>query len=152
MQVKSLTPETVKKNKLDIVQFYFNNAITCSCSTNFTIEEAEAKIDEFIAYLEKDECIGYGLFHENRVCGYIWAYPHQFREERRMYISEIHIEENYRNRGYGKMLLEAVEAKAKEKGLGALYLHAEADNKSAIRLYESCGYIEERIQLRKEIK
>jgi ribosomal protein S18 acetylase RimI-like enzyme len=35
--------------------------------------------------------------------------------------------------------------------LPALYLHAEATNPDAIRLYESIGYKTERIQLRKEI-
>lgn len=113
--------------------------------------EAEAKIEDFIVYLNKGDCIGYGLFCDKSICGFIWAYPYQFREERRLYISEIHIRENYRNKGYGKLLLEAVEAEAKENGLGALYLHAEASNKSAIRFYESCGYEKERIQLRKEL-
>ena len=33
-----------------------------------------------------------------------------------------------------------------------MYLHAEANNIDVRRLYEKCGYKEERIQLRKEIK
>lgn len=69
-----------------------------------------------------------------------------------MYVSEIRIKEKYRNRGGGSQLLRLVEDKAKEQGLGAMYLHAEAQNKAARRLYEDCGYMEERIQMRKELR
>ena len=68
-----------------------------------------------------------------------------------MYVSEIRVKEEYRGRGIGKELLGLVEEKAKEMGLGAVYLHAEAGNTDARRLYEACGYSEERIQMRKEL-
>ena len=151
MRIEPLTAEIVLKNKNEIAQFYFENLQTCSCLEHFTFDEAVIKIEGFINHLKNNTCIGYGLFHEDEICGYIWAYPHQFREESRMYINEIRIREDYRNSGYGKALIKLVEESAKEMGIGALYIHAEANNPSAIRLYESIGYMMERVQFRKEV-
>lgn len=66
-------------------------------------------------------------------------------------MNEIHVAEAYRNRGIGKQLLHAIECLAKERGYGALYIHAEGNNDGAIRLYQNEGYEIERIQLRKEL-
>ncbi len=44
-----------------------------------------------------------------------------------------------------------MEEKAKEMGISALYIHAEADNPGAIGLYETAGFIVERVQLRKKV-
>lgn len=151
MKIEELNPEKIQRYKQEIAQFYYDNAKSCSCSEHFTFEEALKKIDDFKDHLKKDECLGYGIFNGNEICGFIWAYPHQFREEKRMYINEIHIKKEYRNNGFGKALLKLVEKKAKEKGIGALYLHAEANNAGVIKLYEALGYIEERIQLKKAI-
>ena len=93
----------------------------------------------------------YGAFYNEIIVGFIWAYPHQFREENRMYVSEIRVKEEYRSRGIGKSLLKTVESIAKEKGFPAIYLHAEANNQDARRFYVNCQYKEERIQFRKEI-
>ncbi|MBR2182359.1 MAG: GNAT family N-acetyltransferase [Acidaminococcaceae bacterium] len=151
MKIEPLTPEIVLKFKNEITQFYYENMQTCTCLEHFTFEEARIKIEGFINHLRNNTCIGYGVFREDEICGYIWAYPHRFREENRMYVNEIRIRNEYRNRGYGKVLLKLVEEKAKEMGIGALYIHAEADNPDAIRLYETVGYVAERLQLRKEI-
>ena len=69
-----------------------------------------------------------------------------------MYVNEIHVKEEYRNRGIGSQLLKLVEDKATEQKLGALYLHVEANNPTAVRVYQKCGYSIERIQLKKSKK
>lgn len=149
MRIEPLTPEIVLKYKKEITQFYYDNVRACSCLEHFSFEEAGIKIEGFVNHLKNRTCVGYGLFVEDEICGYIWAYPHQFREEKRMYINEIRIKEGFRNKGYGKALLQLVEEKAREMGIGALYIHAEADNPGSIRLYETKGYTVERVQLRK---
>lgn len=151
MRIIPLTAEIVRKYKKEIAWFYYDNLRSCSCLEHFTMEEANEKIEGFVNHLNNNTCVAYGVFREDEICGYIWAYPHQFREERRMYVNEIRIKDEYRNRGYGKALLELVEQRAAEMGIGALYIHAEANNPDVIRLYESVGYVTERVQLRKEI-
>ena len=78
-------------------------------------------------------------------------YQHPFREELRMYVNECSVKEGYRGLGIGSALIALVEARAKQAGLPAVYLHAEAGSADALRFYESNGYREERIQFRKEI-
>ncbi len=151
MRIESLTAEIVLKYKKEITQFYYDNLRACSCLEHFSFEEAALKIDGFVNHLRNNTCIAYGLFQEDEICGYIWAYPHRFREEDRMYINEVRIKEEYRNKGYGKALLKLVEERAMEMGIDALYIHAEADNPGSIRLYEAVGYVAERVQLRKKV-
>lgn len=151
MRIEPLSAEIVLKYKKEISQFYYDNLRACSCLEHFSFEEAAVKIDGFVNHLRNNTCIAYGLFQEDEICGYIWAYPHRFREEDRMYINEVRIKEEYRNKGYGKALLALVEERAKEMGIDALYIHAEANNPGSIRLYEAVGYIAERVQLRKKV-
>ena len=115
------------------------------------MEEAEAKIRSMIAHMADGSAIVYGVFDGQTVCGYLWAYEVQFREERRVYVSEVHVDENLRGQGFGTMLLEAAEAEAVDRGISALYIHAEANNPGAIRLYERFGFQMERVQLRKPV-
>ncbi|MBR4205254.1 MAG: GNAT family N-acetyltransferase [Clostridia bacterium] len=151
MRTEALTAETVRKYRGEIARFYFDNISSCSCMSHYTFGEAYEKIGDFIRYLDAGEAIGYGLFEKAEICGYIWAYPHQFREEKRVYVNEIRIREDCRGQGYGKELLRLVEERAKEMGINAVYLHAEANNPSAVGFYHANGYEEERVQFRKEI-
>lgn len=150
--IKALTTETVREFRDEIAQFYFDNLRKCSCLNHYTYDEAYEKIGALIEHLENGTCIAYGAFEGNEIIGYIWAYPHSFREENRIYVNEISIKEEYRGKRYGKQLLEAVEEKAAEMDIYVLYLHAEANNQRALDFYKSSGYVEERIQFRKEIE
>ena len=152
MRIEALTAERAEKYRKEIAQFYFDNVSSCSCMGHYTFNEAYEKIEDFITHLNNGTAIGYGLFENDEMCGYIWAYPHQFREETRIYVNEIRIREGCRGQGYGKKLLSLVEENAKEMGISTVYLHAEANNSDAVRYYHSNGYMEERIQFRKEIR
>ena len=152
VRIEDLTPELVQKYRNEIAQLYYENLRECSCLEHYTYDEAYEKISDFIDHLANSSAIGYGVFDGADICGYIWAYPHQFREENRMYVNEFRIEDNYRGKGYGKKLLGLVEDEAKKMGFPAMYLHAEANNPDARKFYANCGYKEERIQLRKVIE
>ena len=149
--IQALNPEIVRRYRDEIAQFYFENLRECYLLENFSYEESNKKISEFITHLENDRAIGYGLFSEEEICGFVWAYPYQYRGENRMYINEIRIRDDCRGKGYGKELLACVEKQAKEMGFGTVFLHAEADNPTALNLYQSCGFVKERIQFRKDI-
>jgi ribosomal protein S18 acetylase RimI-like enzyme len=115
----------------------------------FSFEDAVAKIEEMIDHLTNGTAMVYGTFDQKDLIGFVWAYEHPFREETRIYISEIHVDERYRGRGIGKQLLTAVESMARSRGYKALYIHAEGDKDDVIRLYQQEGYVIERVQLRK---
>ncbi len=116
MKIEPLTSEIVIKYKKEITEFYYENLRLCSCLEHYSYEEAEIKIEGFINHLKNNTCVGYGLFQDDEICGYIWAYPHQFREENRMYINEIRIKDEYRGKGYGKALLKLWKKKRKKWG------------------------------------
>lgn len=151
MRILPLTAQIAQEHGLEIARLYYDNMRACSFLEHRTFDDARKKIEDFIYHLEHGTCVGYGAFHEDGICGFVWAYPHQFREERRMYVSELRVAKPFRKRGIGTQLLELVERDARRMGIGALYLHAETDNPNAISLYESIGYEAERIQLRKEL-
>lgn len=146
-----LNREQCLKYKERLTSFYYSNIKTCAYMGSFTYKDAEQKMDGLIEHVSNGSAIVYGVYDSEDLIGYVWAYEHPFREEIRMYVNEIHVDEAYRNRGIGKNLLSAVENQARERGYGALYIHAEGENDGAIRLYQNEGYVIERVQLRKAL-
>lgn len=151
-KIVSLESALAKSYRYEIAQLYFGNIQMCAHLGHYTFGDAYEKVGQFIDHLESDTCVGFAAFDGDELCGFVWAYPHQFREEQRMYVSEIRVREDYRGRGIGRELLEKVEERARELGICALYLHAEVDNPDAIRFYESQGFQAERVQLRKGVE
>lgn len=152
LKIQLLSVELVKEYKNEITQMYYLNVSSNAFFEHFTYSEADEKIDSLISYLTNQSAIVFGAFDNKKLCGFIWAYVHWFREEQRIYVSEIRVKEVYRRQGIGTELLKAVEKKAQDMGLEAVYLHAEANNPDAVRLYERIGYKPERIQMRKPLK
>ena len=149
VRIEAITPDLAQEYRIEITQFYYENVRSNQYYEHFRWEEAEEKIRGFIKHLENDECTAFGAFEDEKIIGFIWAYPHRFREENRMYVNEIRVREEYRGKGYGKKLLTLIEERAMEMGFTAVYLHAEANNADARCFYADRGYNEERIQLRK---
>jgi ribosomal protein S18 acetylase RimI-like enzyme len=56
------------------------------------------------------------------------------------YIETIEVDRMWRGRGVGGELLRRIERSALKAGAGLIWLHVDAENASAIRLYESHGY------------
>lgn len=146
-----LNLEQCLKYKERLTRFYYSNIKSCSFMDSFTYKDAERKIEGLIEHVANGSAMVFGVFDSENLIGYVWAYEHPFREEVRVYVNEIHVDEAYRKRGIGKQLLSAVESLAKERGYKALYIHAEGNNDGAIRLYQNEGYTIERVQLRKSL-
>ena len=151
MNFEPLTKNTVLKYRESLAHYYYNNSITCSAAFDSNYNQAEQKIMELANYLSENKAVSYGAFEEGKLVGYVWAYEHVFRDERRMYVSELHVQEQYRGNRIGHTLLKLVEEEAKKRHLPSLYIHTEASNKGAWRLYEREGFILERIQLCKSL-
>ena len=56
------------------------------------------------------------------------------------YIQTIEVAPESRGRGIGRELLTRIESSASQAGASVIWLHVEAENPSAIRLYEAQGY------------
>jgi [ribosomal protein S18]-alanine N-acetyltransferase len=57
------------------------------------------------------------------------------------YIETIEVDREWRGRGVGGELLRRMEGSAQAAGATTLWLHVDAENNSAIRLYEAHGYV-----------
>ena len=152
MKIEPITAEMAERYREQIAQLYFENVRSNAFHNHYTYEEAFEKMNELIGHLRDNTVTVFGALEDEVLIAFIWAYVHQFREENRMYVNEIRVKEEYRKSGIGSQMLRLVEDKAEKMGLSAIYLHAEANNPEAIRFYQSAGYCEERIQLRKEIQ
>lgn len=56
------------------------------------------------------------------------------------FIDELYVEPAYRRRGFGRMLMEFAEQRAKELGVNALHLEVDHGNDPAMELYRNIGY------------
>jgi GNAT superfamily N-acetyltransferase len=77
-----------------------------------------------------------------QVIGYAWVGLEEPRTKTTdtAWLYDISVEEPYRRSGYGKAILAAVEAVAREAGAARLALNVFGHNAPAISLYQTCGY------------
>ena len=82
----------------------------------------------------------YTLYHGDEAVGAIWLRVELERPVKSGYIFDVHIEEKFRGKGYGRQIMLLIEEKARELGVKRMGLHVFAYNKVAKNLYESIGY------------
>lgn len=87
-------------------------------------------------------------YDNDKIVGFIW---YGFRNESEAFIFDFFIEEPMRRKGYGKQVMLACEAAAKEKGAKTIGLHVFGHNQAARALYESLNYVPTSIQMKKEL-
>ncbi len=72
--------------------------------------------------------------------GYLWLGIKENSNRKIMSINDIFVNENFRGRGYGKMLMNFVDLEAKKTGAVRIRLHVFANNRTARNLYETSGF------------
>jgi len=80
---------------------------------------------------DKEKIIGFATFSIRLVV----RYPKPIAE-----LDELFVEEKYRRKGVGKMLMDKIMEKAKEAGCYRLFIESHYDHKQAHQLYESIGF------------
>lgn len=147
IQIKQITPSKAKSNKDRIITFIYESVTMCSFQEEYNEMQAEEKYEELYKYIQQEKAIVLGAFDNEQMVGFLWAYGYPFREDtNRLYISIVHVEEEYRNQHIGEKMLKQIERIATEKKYDAIFLHAEAKNEKACRFYERMDYVKERIQ------
>jgi GNAT superfamily N-acetyltransferase len=111
--------------KLDEFQ---NNLIPERVSLGFTAFAGLEKLHDILMIYDGDKAIA---------CGALKKSSEDSAEVKRVYTDE-----NYRGQGIGKMIMNELEKKAKEKGYTKLVLDAWKKNTSARALYTKMGYHE----------
>ena len=107
-----------------------------------------AKMEE-----QKDTYENYVLEKDNKVIGYmsLLFYRSLFHKAGTAQVNELIVDKTFRNKGYGKELLEYGIKRAIEKGMDEIEIGVEKDNKKAIEFYKRNGIEEEYLLLGKEL-
>jgi ribosomal protein S18 acetylase RimI-like enzyme len=68
------------------------------------------------------------------------------------WIYDVHIDEPHRGKGFGRGLMDAVEAQVREAGLARMELHVWVDNDPATSLYRSLGFVPAGMEMFKQLR
>lgn len=131
-----------------IKQFMYESASAASCNQSHYYADTENKFASYLQYLKDGKAIAYGAIEDGNLVGIAWAYEYPFRhDKKRIYVSLLHVKQEYRRRRIGSDLLKAVETEALQQNYHAIFLHTEGTNSDAIRFYGREGYSLERVQM-----
>jgi ribosomal protein S18 acetylase RimI-like enzyme len=109
------------------------------------------KARELLPYLESAKAVLFGAFDQNKLIGFLWAYPRVFLEESRLYINAMIVAEQYRGQGIGKLLVLELEKYARREKIPAIDVQTASFKIDAIDFYRKLGFEHERVQMRKSI-
>lgn len=150
--IKQMLLDDVQKYKNEIRDFIYDSVKMSNYEESYTKEKAFEKAEELSDYVRDEKAIVLGAFYKESLIGFLWAYAFPFREDiNRLYVSIVHVLDEYRNMHIGAELLTQIENLARMRGYDKIFLHAEATNKRACDFYESNNYAKERIQYVKKI-
>jgi len=121
---------------IDGFRYHYNNRI--DVFQNKTDDELK---ENLINTLEENKVIV--LEKEEKIIGYI-SYYIKIKYDNILWINELVIDEHYRNKGYGTMMLKEIIKIAKEEKCKRVEFNCWSFNENAIKLYESLGFREQR--------
>lgn len=118
---------------------------------------AEKYTDAELAVLIKDDSrpIFVGVNEEEQVLGYAFCIFQQHLNDniltdiKTLYIDDLCVDENIRGRHVGRQLYDYVLAFAKEQGCYNVTLNVWTLNEGAMKFYESCGLVPQKIGMEK---
>lgn len=156
IEIKRLLVEDIDRFKETIVQFIYESNVNCVFTNQYSLDDATVKWNDLYNHVLNDKAVLYGcIMTENGIktlIGFVWAYEYPFREDvHRLYVSILHVHENFRSIGVGKKLMFHLENYACTMGYNAIYMHAEGINDKGIKFYNREGYETERVQLVKKL-
>jgi ribosomal protein S18 acetylase RimI-like enzyme len=105
-------------------------------------EEVDRSLDVVAARLEDVRNHVFGAFaHDGALIGIVTLRREpRGKTHHKAYVYGTYVLPEYRRRGAGRALMEAVITKAQELGLRQIQLSVTQANRAAVLLYESCGF------------
>lgn len=108
------------------------------------LASSEASRRSALRRLLTDSALGavWLIYFDTRLAGYITlcrGFSIEF-DGFDAFIDEFYLQADYRGRGIGGEVLEAIKSKARELDINALHLEVARDNTRARRLYQACGF------------
>lgn len=119
-------PDIYKQADVILPQDMFDEAVD---EERFVVAEADEKV------------IGILCFVHRHI-----EFPHQVTRDI-LYVDSLAVDEDYRGKGVGHLLLDFVKCIAKEKNFDGIELQVNAKNSRAKQMYESYGFTEKSINM-----
>lgn len=113
--------------------------------------------EEFKGLLENNEKIIVAVDEEDKVRGLAQVSIREIKnrvnmkECKIMYIQKIGVDDKFRRKGIGKLLIEEVKKEAKKFGCSRIELSCWSFNIDAIKFYEECGMSVQRLNMEMKI-
>lgn len=110
--------------------------------------------DMYFQMIRRSIELGYNIFlvavEDDKFIGYIY-YTILEKKDKIAYIEQFYVEEEYRNKGVGKALMNEVEKIASNNKCDKVELNCWSFNQNALDFYYHLGYKNQRVILEKEI-
>lgn len=156
MKIEKITKEVCSNRKEEIALFIYNNCNFGHESEWYSMQEALAKVEVLASYIVDGSAIPFMALENEKMVGFVWGYPcADRRDDGRIYISILQVDEEYRGMSIGRKLVEAVqkEALSRNNAYHKIWLYTDGyEGNKAIDFYEKIGFKKERIQYVKEIR
>jgi ribosomal protein S18 acetylase RimI-like enzyme len=89
---------------------------------------------------------------EGRPAGRLWLAEREIDGRRAVFIFDIHVDEAFRGRGYGRAAMQLAEEEARRRGIHRIELNVFGGNTVARGLYQSLGYLERSVRMAKDLE
>lgn len=115
-------------------------------ASDLTEEEAEQIANDDFSrflpngYMSRDNFLFTLVSSQEIPVGYLWYVVTGAENNRKAFIADILIYEEFRGKGFGKATMLLLEEHVREQGLDSIGLHVFGFNQKAIRLYKSLDY------------
>jgi ribosomal protein S18 acetylase RimI-like enzyme len=124
-----------------------NKLIIDEAKYDDTIDKKFIVKDYFSNVIKNKDNILLGNFWDNKIVGYLFLK----KEDKGYLIDGLYVEEDYRNQGIAKSLIEEAIKIVKEKEVSSLSINVMYENKIALKLYKYLGFKEFKIMLKKDL-
>jgi ribosomal protein S18 acetylase RimI-like enzyme len=84
--------------------------------------------------------------------GRLWLAEREIDGRRAIFIFDIHVDEAFRGRGFGRGAMQLAEREALERGIHRIELNVFGGNTVARALYTSLGYLERSVRMAKDLE
>jgi ribosomal protein S18 acetylase RimI-like enzyme len=115
------------------IQFKLTEAVK-----NIKKDYEEPLLEDWMEEESEGGCQIFGIEDDGNIVGWLTIGKESWSD--RLRIFELLIIEEYRDKGYGKLLVQKAEEVAKEKGCYCVILETQTDNYNAIEFYKKCGF------------
>lgn len=150
MLIRQANKNDIDKNllKLYIDGFYMHYNKRKDIFSYKGIEELK---NNLIDMLENSNEVLFVIEKNENIIGYA-ALQIKDKNTKSIWIDEIIIDNNYRNNGYGKRLIDEILKFAKENKCQRIELNCWSFNDNALKFYDKLGFNPQRVIFEKEIK